>query len=307
MNFLSQTQLYLTLVGALFSIALPSTSQGNPSQMPNRILFVAPHPDDEVLGTGGQIWQAQQSSDVDYRVVLMTCGDGYPESFKNWVDKGWGRDLNHDGKIDFIDFGIQRHAESLRALALLGVPRSKVIFLGYPDGGLDQLSGGQKPFKSPFTQSDKVPYRFAFHHLAPYTAESVVADLKKIIQNFSPTLVYTTTPTDEHADHMKTRQFVVRALSEMQSTAFHLEYLIHWENHLDNWPGNSAKWPDMQTHIAPDLVINFSDIYFSRARLAEVIRQYTSQYDLDADYLSKFAKDSEIFWYSRGRVSDYYR
>ena len=80
---------------ALVMMATPPLAQAAPAKQ--HILFVAPHPDDEVLGTGAQIWKAQQRGD-DYKVVIVTCGDAYDESLAAWKNSKAAKDLNGDGK-----------------------------------------------------------------------------------------------------------------------------------------------------------------------------------------------------------------
>ena len=46
-----------------------------------RLLVVAPHPDDEVLGAGG-LMQRVKATGGAVRVVYLTDGDGYPEGVK---------------------------------------------------------------------------------------------------------------------------------------------------------------------------------------------------------------------------------
>ena len=46
-----------------------------------RLLVIAPHPDDEVLGAGG-LMQRVKASGGTVRVVYLTDGDGYPEGVK---------------------------------------------------------------------------------------------------------------------------------------------------------------------------------------------------------------------------------
>jgi LmbE family N-acetylglucosaminyl deacetylase len=87
--------------------------QWRPSGAP--ILIVAPHPDDEVLGTGGLV-AVQCSLNADVSVVAVTDGEhAYPDS------------------TDSEELGILRCSEQTAALRLLGVPVEKIIRLRLPD------------------------------------------------------------------------------------------------------------------------------------------------------------------------------
>ena len=297
--------LLLAVVGwRLSPVAYAKTSVAKVTAQ--RIIFFAPHPDDEMLGMGGSIWHAQHSSDTDYRVVIMTCGDAYKTAFDTWVSLNQARDLNLDGKIDLLDFGTARHNESLSALAALDVPPEKVIFLGYPDGGLGRLSPlGQPSYLSPFTNTDRVPYPFAYRYGAPYTADSVVSELKEIILNFDATAVYSTTPTDAHPDHAMTSTYVSQALRLAGGQRHHFEYLVHWESHMPAWPGQSSEWQDPTGHKPPDIRISLSTFKMDRSLKAAALKLYVTQANVEVDYLEGFAKDSEIFWNARPLLSDY--
>lgn len=274
-----------------------------------RILFVAPHPDDEILGTAAQIWNAQNNLGgevADYRIVIMTCGDAYVDAFNEWKASGKAQDLNGDGKIDYLDLGVARHSESLIALQKLGVPASKVIFLGYPDGGLSQVAASSKtPYESTTSHASSVPYSFAYHPGASYTHDSVIKDLKAIITTLNPDVVYSTTPTDQHPDHAQTREFVTEALAQAGGNRTHLEYLIHWEQKEEGWPLPSLSWTNPVGHIPADLKIPLSAVGMDRTLKLDAVLQYSTQVAVMKEYLVNFAKDSEVFWRTRPQLSDY--
>jgi hypothetical protein len=97
-----------------------------------RILVVSPHPDDEVLAAGGLIAQARAKGN-SVHVVFVTSGDG----FRRGVEV-WRGDKPPEPK-DFLAYGEHRQEEARRALAVLGVEREAISFLGYPDGGLGKM------------------------------------------------------------------------------------------------------------------------------------------------------------------------
>jgi len=293
--------MFRNLFLALVMMATPPLAQAALAKQ--HILFVSPHPDDEVLGTGAQIWKAQQRGD-DYKVVIVTSGDAYDEALAAWKNSKAAKDLNGDGKIDYLDLGIARHSETLAALKLLGVPEDKVIFLGYPDGGLRKMYG-TTPYKSEFTGVNAVPYDFAYRKGAPYTDEAAVEDLTKIIRELNPKTVYSTTLSEEHDDHAMTSEFVSRALKRAGGKRKHLEYLVHWEHHVPAWPGSGATWTQPAGHVAADVSSDLNDLGMSRDLKVKAIKLYATQMAVEADYLLGFAKDSEIFWRARGSVADY--
>ncbi|MCX5789250.1 MAG: PIG-L family deacetylase [Elusimicrobia bacterium] len=303
----------------------------------------APHPDDEMLGAGGILrdaaLRAAGGEDVDYRVVLFTCGDGYPDAVAYLFRGGLAQDLDGNRRFDFIDLGIMRCRESLKALSSIGVPRGKVVFLGYPDGGLDKIPAKPGTFRGPLTRAERVPYPFAQSPGAPYQRESVLRDLRRVLTAFQPTAVYTPTVTDCHLDHSSVRNFVKEALSETHSRAEHWEYLIHWEQKEPAWPYASLRWKSPAGHIPPDLVVPLSRNGWSAKEKRIALERYVSQVGADpvvgtpfwddrwtlstawrrmlahlgfgppqandTQYLLDFAKDDEVFWRSRANPSDY--
>jgi LmbE family N-acetylglucosaminyl deacetylase len=83
----------------------------------DRVLVVAPHPDDEVLGCGGTIARYARQN-VQVRVVIVSDGAKIAQEFPG---------ANHN-------FAEIRKNEALNALPLLGV--HEIDFLGFPDGEL---------------------------------------------------------------------------------------------------------------------------------------------------------------------------
>jgi LmbE family N-acetylglucosaminyl deacetylase len=87
-----------------------------------RVILIAPHPDDEVLGAGGII-QAALASDIPVQVFAVTDGEGsHPHSE---VSKS-------------VDFGSVRSRESCAALRRIGWVEPRIIRLHLPDGMVAQ-------------------------------------------------------------------------------------------------------------------------------------------------------------------------
>lgn len=83
-----------------------------------RVILVAPHPDDEVFGTGGLI-QAALASNLSVHVVAVTDGEGsHP----------------HSKVTRRLDFAAVRSRESCAALRRLGWEEPRITRLNIPDG-----------------------------------------------------------------------------------------------------------------------------------------------------------------------------
>ena len=113
-----------------------------------RLLVIAPHPDDEVLGAGG-LMQRVHATGGAVRVVYLTDGEGYPEGVM---------ESDHTLKPtvkDYLGYGKQRRREARNALVRLGLPDVFQTFLGYPDGGLCKLT---RIYWSPARGAYRSPY-----------------------------------------------------------------------------------------------------------------------------------------------------
>ena len=88
---------------------------------PSRVVVVAPHPDDEVLGVGGLLaLLATRGTQIE--LVAVTDGEA----------------SNPGGSVPPDELAARRRVETAAALDRLGV-RARVTHLGLPDGGADDL------------------------------------------------------------------------------------------------------------------------------------------------------------------------
>lgn len=95
-------------------------------------MVLAPHPDDESLGTG-ILLQRAVANGAAIRIVYVTDGD----------DNAWPqRALDRKWRLNSVDrrrWGKRRRRESLAALKELGVDATSARFLGFPDQKLTRL------------------------------------------------------------------------------------------------------------------------------------------------------------------------
>src|SRR5262249_6426627 len=97
-----------------------------------RVLVIAPHPDDETLATGGLMQQSIAAGGT-VRVVFVTDGENNPWP-QRAVEHRWR--LGTSARTRWAG---RRRAETLAALACLGIPASSAVFLHFPDQGLTSL------------------------------------------------------------------------------------------------------------------------------------------------------------------------
>ena len=125
------TLLIACLTGAVTGMA---ESVFPPPVKGERIVIVAPHPDDEVLGCGGLIQQAVAAG-AEVRVIYLTNGDHNQIAFKLYSGHP------HLGPKDYFRFGERRRLEATAAMSVLGLPASNLIFLGYLSTAIDLCVG----------------------------------------------------------------------------------------------------------------------------------------------------------------------
>ncbi len=98
----------------------------------DRVLVLAPHPDDESIACGGLLLAARDAG-APRRVVVVTDGDNNPWP-QRWIEKRWRIDAAARAR-----WGARRRAEVQAALDVLGVDVDERHFLGLPDSGLTAL------------------------------------------------------------------------------------------------------------------------------------------------------------------------
>ena len=266
-----------------------------------RVLVFAPHPDDETLGAGGMMRQARLKGD-DVRAVLITNGDGFRISAAQCF---------HEIAVptaDFVRYGYLRQAEARTALGVLGLPPDHVTFLGYPDRGLmpmwiDHWSP-KTPFSSAFTGADHSPYTNSPTLHAPYSGQSLLADIEKQMLSDQPTDIYVTHPNDDHPDHAAASVFVRTALEQLRTagvpwakTARLHYYLVH---HGD-WPtpqGLHEDAPLLPPGQMAALDTQWSALELSRRDTKKkyaAIKRYRSQVEMSSRFLMSFARRNELF------------
>ena len=260
---------------------------------PVEIVVFAPHPDDEVIGTGGLIQQAL-ARDRRVRVVFSTSGDGYPRAAARLA----GKTLGELEPADFVHLGETRRAEALAADRELGLSERDLIHLGFPDGSFGEVlaARGSEPIRSPLTQVTESPTTGA-----PYTRRAALEAFGRVLEDARPAEIYVTDAADEHGDHVATHQVVVEAMKKTRSTARLFTFMVHAAG--DRWPEpgpvfetktidgvvypRGVKWPPpVRVALLPGQAAN----------KFRALKKNESQWALDHDYLGAFVKSEEVFW-----------
>jgi LmbE family N-acetylglucosaminyl deacetylase len=212
-----------------------------PTQL--RLLVFSPHPDDETLATGGLIQRVLKQGGT-VRIVFMTNGDGFLDGVRAEFDIAEPTDHN------YIEYGKMRQQEALKAVSQLGLEEGDAIFLGFPDGGLDDLWAEHwstlSPYTSPSTRWNYPAYSSCTTRSIKYSGKDLLDEMMRVMSSFSPDWVAFPDTRDTHPDHAATGAFVLDALRRLRESgeppftetqAF--TYLVHYPLYPDSqgWMG----------------------------------------------------------------------
>jgi len=204
----------------------------------DRVLILAPHPDDEVLGCAGIIQQARGMG-LPVHVAFLTYGDFYEWSFMVYKKRLVLTAKGVEG------MGEIRHDEAVAAAAALGLSRDDLSFFGYPDFGTLEMWRSawdqSPPVPGLLTRATAVPYGNAVRPGAPYKAEEMLKDLTTLVRDFRPTKVFVSHPADHHPDHRALYLFTRVCLFDLESELSPelYPYLVHYTD----WPAPKGYGP----------------------------------------------------------------
>ncbi|HEV2721042.1 MAG TPA: PIG-L family deacetylase [Thermoanaerobaculia bacterium] len=212
-----------------------------------RLLIVAPHPDDDAIGAGGLIQRAVAGG-AKLRVVIATDGENNP----------WPQRVMHKKlvirKNDRARWGAMRREEALEALARLGVERDAARFLGFPDNQVATLARAGCP--------------------------RVLDALRAVIDEFQPTLIVSPSSRDLHADHRALAYFVHRAAGEAVPI---VTYVIHGDPLAEQTAVRLHLTPREQLWKRQAIECHKSQLLLSRERFLSYARPVESFYAAEHD------------------------
>lgn len=269
-------------------------------------MILVPHQDDEVLMTAGIIHQAVKRG-IRVDAVMVTNGD-------------------YEGSDYAV--GRIRLRESLSALALLGLPKEQFHILGYADTGmpesesfLTKLFAGQdeeRVYPSHCSQEtyslEELPeYHWkCFGEHGKYNRKTLKGDLKGILQELRPDVVFTTSEYDTHGDHSGLYHFLMEILDECREKAgIPTVYtsIVHSCAGDEYWPDRASlhftcpcgleektglKWEERICVPLPEEMQ--CDKKEDNLKL-QALKKYEFALEPGAvSFLMSFIKDEEIFW-----------
>jgi len=273
------------LFGLLAAASLLGASAAEPAREklpPLDLLVVAPHPDDEALGCTAVMLQALERKQR-VGVVLLTNGDAFAG-----VTVVAKKPQDQVVPADYLKLAAVRQQHTVGAMGRIGVRAADLLFLGYPDGGLEAIyrAAGNEPYQQKHTQK-KETYGVVvrdYHTLthgrpAPYAKAAVIADLTEIIKARQPKEIFVTNEADSHADHRAAFWFVRDAARAAGWRGSLFTYVVHGKGPAEE-PGRRLVLTQAQ-----------------QDRKRAVIEEYQAGLSpLHDNLAAKYARAEEVFW-----------
>ncbi|MFN3650005.1 MAG: PIG-L deacetylase family protein [Armatimonadota bacterium] len=255
----------------------------------DRVLLVAPHPDDEAIALGGLLHEAGRSG-AEVRIAFLTDGDGFPACAPL---RGWLPDRSAMRAL-----GRLRREEAVRSAAHLGIPPERLTFLGLPDRGLAPLWircwGSSTPYTSPYTGST-------------IWGATVLAQVEELLRTARPTHLYFPDALDDHPDHWAAYCFVRAALARLEPSAAPCwrTYLVHrgvWPRPLGDFPTRSLTPPPELAFLR----LKWESFPLTGPALAAkraAVLAHRSQQRLAGRFLRSFLRADELLIAPRDRLA----
>lgn len=273
-----------------------------------RLVVVAPHPDDETLGSAGLIQRVLERGGT-VRVVLVTAGDGYVEAVVHETGQPRPR------PAEYVAYGESRLREARSALRELdGETIRAEHLLGFPDGGIEPLLSAHTrahPEQSSTTGASEPPYREAEHPDVRYDGDDLRAALVRCFTDVHPTMIAFPDPLDRHPDHRATGKFVLLAVKGLTHGHQRMRvpmprlfaYLIHWPDWPPGWDASNpstlatdatlALPPSFPSRGLHHVVLTLTDKEITAKRRA--LDRYASQQQVMPALLAAFVRRTEPF------------
>jgi LmbE family N-acetylglucosaminyl deacetylase len=261
---------------------------------PIRVLVISPHPDDATLGAGGLIQRVTHLGGT-IRVVQMTGGDAFPHG----VTAIWPR--TRPTELSYRWYGSLREREAVRAMRQMGIHRSQIRLLGFPDEGLCVLASADRSgtaFQSPYTKRESPPDSEQIVTGTLYRGDDLVRELARLIDEFRPTLLVLPHPGDEHPDHCASHLLAHQALAAAHAGP-RPPRVLHYIIHYRTWPMVDSPAEPLAPPSGSLMeqwqwrTLTLTDAERTAKRLA--LDAFRSQMLVMPDFLRAFERPNELF------------
>jgi LmbE family N-acetylglucosaminyl deacetylase len=263
----------------------------------DRVLIIAPHIDDEVIGAGGYALDAIANGSEVF-VAFLTAGDCNRFSAL-LVNKTLGPTAS-----SYLSVGRTRIAEAHQAMKLLGVAPDHYFILGYPDRGLKAILADRTAvIRSSATQKRAVPYEEAMSPGSPYSFASLMSDVEQVIETAKPNTIIAPVAFDGHEDHAAAAEITDIAISDLEQEPRRLGYLVHAgriQRSFIRTPGRGLKPPSRMRSL------NWATYGLTPAvqkRKGAILKTYKSQGPYISLLRNAFVRQNELFFVYDDTVS----
>ena len=284
-------------IGGIFNFDSRSFYHNEPIKFSpqDKILIVSPHPDDAVLSSSGVIQKALRKG-ARVKVVYVTYGSHNETS------------IIKDNKLKLltplgaIDLGKKRHNEAVSATGILGLKKSNLVFLGFPDFGTlkmwtDYFQG--KSYFSGLTFHNRVFYKNAFEFGTLFQGREELISLRNIIKDYSPTKIFYPSLLDLNSDHRATGLFLKAALSDLKIHPSLYSYLVHaenWPQPYGYFPNSPFSLPNYIEWFPRDTIYTIHLTHDEELFKQEAIEAHKSQLISNKNFMYSFVKNNEVFF-----------
>lgn len=211
----------------------------------DRLLVLAPHPDDETLACGGVIRRALGEG-AHVCVVIATNGDANPWP-QRLAERRWR--LGPDAAARW---GARRMAEAREALRILGADGDHVHFLGWRDQGITAR----------------------MEHEPTASVEA----LQRLLRAVRPTLVVAPSLFDSHPDHSALALLLHAALRTQPRTRV-LAYWLHGRPPREEGPVSLPLSPAEQQCKRRAVLAHRTQLHFGHGRMLEYVQAQERFYE----------------------------
>ncbi|RCK77933.1 MAG: hypothetical protein OZSIB_1971 [Candidatus Ozemobacter sibiricus] len=262
-----------------------------------RLLVVAPHPDDEAIALGG--WIADRiASGAEVWVAVLTDGEAFPKAVRaSRLARGPFLKATH-----FLKLGRLRRTEGHHALDRLGIPLARRFFLAYPNRRLWRLATSPRPTE--IIRSGATRQRFGIAEWAgerrpphPFTRERLLADLGAVLERSRPEIILLPHPRDSNADHRAAALLFGEVLSRRDFRGEVRGYLVHQGSRY-RFPRRLGYQPHQDLLRPPGFPppVTYLPSPAGLAAKEAALRSHRSQIRLRDRFLVSFIRRNEYWW-----------